>query len=59
MFGTLPFQRPDGFRGLYLDGPPHGFPPLDDVLGVVAPQVVDGALAVGSQEGAQLANVLL
>ena len=33
-------------RGLYLYGPPHGFRPLGDVLGVAAPEIFDGALAV-------------
>ena len=40
---------PDARRawGLQFDGPSHGLPPLDDVLGVAAPEVSDGALAVG------------
>ena len=45
-------------RGLYLYGPPHGFPPLGDVLGVVASELFDGALVVSRQECAQVADVL-
>ena len=45
--------------GLYLDGPPHGLPPLDGVVGGAARELFDGALAVGCQEGAQLADILL
>ena len=46
-------------RGFHLDGPCYGLPPLDDVLGVAASGVFERALAVGSQESAQLADVLL
>ena len=45
-------------RGLHLDGPSHSHWPLGDVLCVTAPEVFDGALAVGGQECAQLADVL-
>ena len=45
-------------RGLYLYGPPHGFPPLGDVLGVAAPEIFNGPLAVSRQECAQVADVL-
>ena len=44
-------------RGLYLYGPPHSFPPLGDVLGMAAPEIFDGALAVSRQECAQVADV--
>ena len=44
--------------GLYLYGSPHGFPPLGDVGGVAAPEILDGVLAVRRQECAQLADVL-
>ena len=33
-------------RGLQLYGPSHGLPPLGDVLGVAAEDILDGALAV-------------
>ena len=46
-------------RSFHLDGPIHSLPPLDDVLGVAAPEVFDGALGVGSQECRQLADVPL
>ena len=46
-------------RGFHLDGPSHSLPPLDDVLGVAAPEVFDGALAFSSQQCAQLADVWL
>ena len=46
-------------RGLHLNGPSHGLPPLGDVLGVAAPEVFDGALAFGRQECAQVVDVLL
>ena len=45
-------------RDLYLYGSPQGFPPLGDVGGVVAQEVLDGALAVCPQECAELVNVL-
>ena len=45
-------------RGLYLYGPPHGFPPLGDVLSVAATEIFDGALAVSRKECAQVAVVL-
>ena len=45
-------------RSLYLYRPPHGFPPRGDVLGVAAPEMFDGALAVCRQECAQVADVL-
>ena len=44
-------------RGLYLYGPPHNFLPLGDVLGVVAPEIFDGEIAVSRQECAQVADV--
>ena len=59
MLGTRTLQRPDGPRGLYLHDCPHGFPLLGDVLGVAAPEILDGALAVIHQECAQVADVLL
>ena len=46
-------------RGLHLYGPSHGLPPLGDVLSVAAPEIFDGALAVGRQECVQVADVLL
>ena len=45
-------------RGLYLYGPPHSFPPLGDIMGVAAPEIFDGALAVSRQERAQVPDVL-
>ena len=45
-------------RGPYLYGPQHGFPALGDVLGVAAPKMFDGALAISRQECAQVADVL-
>ena len=39
-------------RGFHFDGPPHGLPPPDYVLGMAAPEVFDGAPAVGRQERA-------
>ena len=45
-------------RGLHLDGPSHGLRTLRNVLGLPAPELFDGALAVGGQECAQLADVL-
>ena len=46
-------------RGFHFDGPSQGLPPLDYVLAVAALKVFDGALAVGCQERAQVADVLL
>ena len=46
-------------RGLHLDGPSHGPPQLGDALSVAAPEVFDGALAVGRQGCAQEADVPL
>ena len=57
MLGTRTFQRPDGAGAPCLYGPPHGFPPLGDVLGVAAPEIFDGSLAVSRQERAQSADV--
>ena len=45
-------------RGLYLYGCPHVFPALGSVLGVAAPEIFDGALAVSRRECAQVADVL-
>ena len=44
---------------LHLDGIWHGLALLGDVLGVAAPEVFDGALAVGRHECAQVAVLLL
>ena len=54
-------QIPEARRaqGLHLDGPSHSLPTMGNVLGVAAPEVFDGALAVGRQECGQLADVLL
>ena len=46
-------------RGLHLYGPSHCLPPPSDVLGVAAPEISGGALAVRRQECAQVAGVLL
>ena len=58
-FGDPHIPEAQQARGLYLYGPSHGFPPLGDVLGVAPPETFDGALAVGCQECAQVADVLL
>ena len=57
MLGPRTFQRPDG-PVASTSMAPHGFPPLGDVGGVAAPEILDGALAVCRQECAQLADVL-
>ena len=46
-------------RGLYLPGLSHGSPRLGDFQGAAAPEIFDGALLVGRQECAQVADVLL
>ena len=60
MLGTRTFQRPDrpGASTSIVYGPSHGFSPLGDVLGVTAPEIFDGAVAVSRQECAQVADVL-
>ena len=44
-------------RGLYLDGPRDSLRPLDYVLGVAAPEVLDGTFVVGREECAEVAEV--
>ena len=46
-------------RGRSFDGSSDDLPPLQDILGVAAPEVFDDPLLVGRQERAQLADVLL
>ena len=46
-------------RGLHLYGLPHGYPTLGDDLRVAAAEIFNCALAVGRQECAQVADVLL
>ena len=45
-------------QGLYLDGSPNDLPSLDYVLLVAAPEILDGAFAVGSKEGPDVVDVL-
>ena len=52
----VPYARPT--RGFYLFGSSNGLEPLDYILGVTAPEVLDGSFAVGREEGAEVADVL-
>ena len=61
--GASGCSEPSGSTGLMGLEPPtrwpqNGFPMWEDVLGVAAPEVLDGRFAVGRKEGTEVADVL-